>query len=1132
MDSSFFNVFNFNAYRTSNLIKMEEFQRFIVSYNPSFVFIQEINVSNAIKVFSRSYQVFINLESNSKDGIGIVSLVKKGIYVSDCIIGKNGRILGLKIWNYQFWNVYPRSGTGFKNERELFFRETLCNLMMNWKDQSKYIFQLGDHNCIHRELDSLNNSKQHFQPSLVKHMQIHGLSDDFLNVHGDATVMFSRITNISKTRIDYILSNTKACSYFQYLQMTGLDHRAIFARYDIPLIFSKEKIPADKFFPGWVIPRRLEFDQTFLEDAKFIFKSIYEDSVASREGLDHSFYWLKTKTSIISLAKERDRQLFKDENRKLKILEGFYFSVINDIQNGLDCFQELENIKESLDLLYQKRSKNKIDEMRGIEIDDPTYDIHKLQNQRKFESQSKIKEIKIGNLTHRGTPDVVKAIEDKILLEVSPYNDVDFDAPPSFEEAYFLSKLEVLVLSDGDREQLLGPTNQEEISWILENEVDMDSSPGEDGLTYRFLKVFWKWQDFRFLYLNYLNFTRESKSSGLLENFGIMTVKNKKSHSIEYDKKRKLTKLNKDTNLGNGKVWTNRLKRLIIPKILPKSQFNCQTDINIIDEIREIRSVNNFLMGDDDFGQINGTILSIDFKDAFRSVSLRWFNLVMKHLKIPQEFIDWFWAMYRDLYIFIVINKYKSDRVFIKRGFMEGHPPSMAAFVISMIPMMTALEEKMIGIVTPDDKIHKIKLFADDLKCFIKDIDEIDKIYDVICKFEHVSGLKMHRDPSRGKCQALPFGSHRENTSWPCWVTVKTSMKVVGAFFSNNECIDKLNSDLVSKCFFMACSNSWGIKGTILQKVYFVNTFLLSKLWYTAQSFKINVKILNKILSKSLDFIFAGENEKPVRPLNFRDKQLGGLGLINPSVKSKAFLIKNMFKDFVELDCNIDDVWSIDSFYGYPKDFVRVFKNGLATAQVRQIYDFLLKDVIYKNETLIPSRNEKKSLNVKWGVAWQNFSSMKGLTASEKCFAWKVQQDMLPVGVRIHRINAERRCLAFVADNQCFEIQTLEHCFSTCERVVEIFESLKSILSNFLERDVGFNDIIHFSFNHRNKKKLFCALWLAVKILFKIFHDKSQNKSQILKLIMKEVDWNLDLNRKLGSRKVFNNLKEIMRNFI
>ena len=159
------------------------------------------------------------------------------------------------------------------------------------------------------------------------------------------------------------------------------------------------------------------------------------------------------------------------------------------------------------------------------------------------------------------------------------------------------------------------------------------------------------------------------------------------------------------------------------------------------------------------------------------------------------------WAMYKDLAILIVINRYKSDKIYNERGFLEGHPPSMGAFVISLIPLMIALEEVMSGIVTAENKCHKIKMYADDLKAFIKDPREIDTIYKVICKFEGISGLEMHRDPSLGKCQLLPFGNHREFKNWPGWVTVNTKIKVVGAIFSNSESIDKLNSDLVAKLF-------------------------------------------------------------------------------------------------------------------------------------------------------------------------------------------------------------------------------------------------------------------------------------------------------------------------------------------
>ena len=539
MDSNNLNILNFNASRTCSLVKINKFLEFLNEYDPIFVCIQEINVVGALKVFSSKFQVLINLEANANDGIGIVTLVKKGFPILDSIIGKNGRIIGAKVKDIQFWNVYPQSGSNFKKARETFFREDLCVLMANWKDHTKFIFELGDHNCTHRVIDSLNNSGQHLQPGLIKHLNVNGLSDDFVKIHGDL-VMYSRITNISKTRIDYIFSNSNLCSYFQYVDMLeGLDHKVAIARYDIPMIVSKETIPEDKFFSGWVISRQLECDESFSKQAKSIFEKVSEESNVVGMNLDPSFFWLKSKTAIISLAKQRERELKKEENFQLNLLQGFYSSILRDMQVGGDYFEELKNIKMKMDLIYQERAKRKVNKMRCIEIDDHTYDIHKLQNQRKFENQSRFKEIKIGDSLYEGTPAVVQAIADKMKIELKAFGNVDFNAPPTLEEEHFLSKLSPLVLNEQERNELLSPTNEDEIGFILGNEVDLDSSPGEDGITYRFIKVFWEWPAYKKLNLNYFNFTRESKSCGILEHFGVMTVKNKKIQSIEYDKKRK-----------------------------------------------------------------------------------------------------------------------------------------------------------------------------------------------------------------------------------------------------------------------------------------------------------------------------------------------------------------------------------------------------------------------------------------------------------------------------------------------------------------------------------------------------------------------------------------------------------------
>ena len=170
-------------------------------------------------------------------------------------------------------------------------------------------------------------------------------------------------------------------------------------------------------------------------------------------------------------------------------------------------------------------------------------------------------------------------------------------------------------LNEEEKEALIRPIREEEIGFILDQEVDKDSSPGEDGITYRFIEIFWRFKEYRHLYLKYLNYIQADGSLNLLENVGIMTVKNKKTQSNLYEKKRKLTKVNKECNL-NAKVWTNRFKEIIIPKVLPKSQFNCQQDVNIIDELREIRMINMHLLGNGNSEQRDGTILSIDFQDA------------------------------------------------------------------------------------------------------------------------------------------------------------------------------------------------------------------------------------------------------------------------------------------------------------------------------------------------------------------------------------------------------------------------------------------------------------------------------------------------------------------------------------
>ena len=178
-------ILNINASQIGKKEKLNEVLAMINLYNPTIECIQEINVQTSLRYFQDYFQVVVNKEDNQLDNIGIVTLVNKKCNIEQNIIARNGRIIGTKLQECQIWNVYPISGSNHKQVREKFFREELIHYMMNWKDQTKYIIQAGDHNCTHRDIDSLNNPGQHKQPALIAEMKILGLKDAFIQVHGE-----------------------------------------------------------------------------------------------------------------------------------------------------------------------------------------------------------------------------------------------------------------------------------------------------------------------------------------------------------------------------------------------------------------------------------------------------------------------------------------------------------------------------------------------------------------------------------------------------------------------------------------------------------------------------------------------------------------------------------------------------------------------------------------------------------------------------------------------------------------------------------------------------------------------------------------------------------------------------------
>ena len=1105
MDSSKkLKILTVNAHRIGRIRKLLELKEIIINENANIIHIQEIVIASALKVFSDAYQILVNYEERAAhtDGVGMVSLIENELKVIDFIIGSEGRTIGIKLHEIQSWHVYPKSGSENKKWREKYFRETLPNQMINWKDHTSFVSQAGDHNCTTRLEDSLNNSAQHLQKDLVKHFQVFGLKDEYVRLHGkDRPVSFSRITNRSKTRIDFIASNSAKCIEFKYKELgDGFDHKMGVAIYDIDMEIDRENVPKEKKYQNWVFPKELCDDEEFNEKAKEICDSLEEEifhRLDTNHNLDYTKYWVKLKKRLVTAAKAREKEIKFLENGRKNALNGFLELAIERIENGEDAWDDFKRLRKELSDLWQVKVQRKINKLKCIEIEDHMYDIHKIQRQKKYENKGKIKELSIDGQDYTGTKEVLEGLHAKLSKDLDR-GSMPLNEPATSEEQFFLHLLPKLELTRAEEQQIVGEVTEEECEEIFKKQVNLDSSPAIDGITYRIMWHLYRNIPFyKDLLIKMINWIRINKDIGHLEDLAVMKLLNKRRQTTKYEGKRKLTLNNKDVSLV-GKVWTNRFTRLILTKVLPKSQFICQEDINIVDENVEIRNAVAHLRGDIDGIEKDGTVVAIDYQDAFRSTYHRWFMLVMTQLGVPESFSNWFWAMYKKLKLIVTLNGQKSEKIKILRGMMEGHAASMPAFAISVTPILLAIENIIDGITSSNGKVHKVKAFADDSKIFLNNPEKINDVFALIQKFEQVSGLKMHRDPTREKCKALTFGTHRNYNQWPTWVTLATIVKILGILYSNDklQTLEKLNSDMVKENVLVQLHGAYGMRGTVMQKVHFANSIVMSKIWYTAQSIQLEEKMLKEIDKKIRDFIHAGENERPVQAVVYRPKEVGGLGLICPLTKARAFTVKSMYKEWKMSETEQERY----PLYGKISDLETILMDEEENCKsVQQIYKCLLEDKIKRGNSLIPTRAEKRNPGIKYKVVWENQSLIKRVRPEEKYFAWCLGQDMVPVGARLHRANQRKECQQMIEDEEtgeqeiCGAIETLQHALANCNSSREKFNYVKTVLEKHMEKQLTNEQVLSLALNHRNKKKLQTLLWFALKSLHFIWLHREKS---------------------------------------
>ena len=154
--------------------------------------------------------------------------------------------------------------------------------------------------------------------------------------------------------------------------------------------------------------------------------------------------------------------------------------------------------------------------------------------------------------------------------------------------------------------------------------------------------------------------------------------------------------------------------------------------------------------------EIQGVALFLDFKKAFDSIERDYLSTVLDVFNFKEDFKRWVKVFYTDISSCVTNNGFASPFFNLHRGVRQGCPLSGLLFVLGIELLNLAIQtnSNIKGIKVGDEEI-KNTLYADETTLFVKDLESVQELLEMLEKFRRCSGLELNKS----KTEAMWLGS-------------------------------------------------------------------------------------------------------------------------------------------------------------------------------------------------------------------------------------------------------------------------------------------------------------------------------------------------------------------------------------
>ena len=496
----------------------------------------------------------------------------------------------------------------------------------------------------------------------------------------------------------------------------------------------------------------------------------------------------------------------------------------------------------------------------------------------------------------------------------------------------FLEKVNTPFLTNDQKTLCDQDITLDELTESLES-MKSGKSPGNDGLTIEFYKMFW--EHLKSPLLNSLLYSKIVGELSTSQRQAIIKLLEKKEKDKRFiNNWRPISLLNVDTKIIS-KALSFRLKK-VLPFLVNHDQTAYVNGRFIGESTRLISDILEIT----DSQSIGGYMLTADIEKAFDSMDHQFLFAVLNKLGFGNYFIEWIQVLLNRNESCVINGGTTSKYFELQRGARQGDPIAAYLFIICLeiFFIMVRSNQEINGLKNFQNQFL-LSAYADDTTFFVDDIQSIHKILDTFDTFSKFSGFNLNKT----KCEICGIGVKKGEKTALCTLNnvnlLEDSVKILGVHYSYNKNILHSRNfttviKKIEKVLQIWKSRSLSLSG----KIVIFKTLAISKIVYISYMSSVPEDILALLESVHKDFIWNGKNPKIKHSTLINDYSNGGLRDIDIRSKIKALQLSWLKRLY---DNNFHP-WKIIPTHLFSTLGPNIFYPNLSTEHFRKLDSFPL----------------------------------------------------------------------------------------------------------------------------------------------------------------------------------------------